>query len=102
MADSVQWLSYDFTVYVPNTTWNDVAGVYIFSGINPQNQWVALYVGQTDSFRNRIPSHEKWSPAVRAGATHVHARAESLEATRLAIERELIQAFQPSLNSQMI
>jgi excinuclease UvrABC nuclease subunit len=101
MSDTVKWLSYEFTVYTPNTTWNDVAGVYIFCGVNAQNQWVALYVGQADSFRNRIPSHEQWSPTVRLGATHVHARVVPQAATRDAIERELIQACKPRLNTQL-
>ena len=101
MSDTVKWLSYEFTVYTPGATWNDVAGVYIFCGVNAQNQWVALYVGQADSFRNRIPSHEQWSPAVRLGATHVHAQVVPQGATRDAIERELIEACQPYLNTQL-
>ena len=87
------WLYYEFTIYQHGTSWNDVVGVYIFCGVNPQNQWVALYVGQTDSFRNRIPSHEQWTPALRLGATHVHARVVPQAATRDAIEQELIQTF---------
>ncbi len=101
MGDSVKWLSYEFTIYAPNTMWNDVAGVYIFCGINAQNQWVALYVGQADSFRNRIQSHEQWSPAVWLGATHIHARVVPQVTARDAIERELIQAYQPRLNTQL-
>ena len=101
MSDTVKWLSYEFTVYTPNTTWNDVAGVYIFCGVNAQNQWVALYVGQADSFRNRIPSHEQWIPAVRLGATHVHAQVVPQATTRDAVERELIQVYQPRLNTQL-
>lgn len=101
MATTVTWLTYEFTVYPPDTSWNDVAGVYIFCGVNPQNQWVALYVGQADSFRNRIPSHEQWSPAARLGATHVHARVVSQAATRDTIEAELIRSYQPRLNTQL-
>ena len=74
MGSTVKWLTYEFTVHTPNTTWNDVAGVYIFCGINAQNEWVAFYIGQADSFRNRIPSHEQWGPAIWLGATHIHAR----------------------------
>jgi len=101
MSDTVKWSSYEFTVYTPNTTWNDVAGVYIFSGVNAQNHWVALYVGQTDSFRTRVPSHEQWSPAVRLGATHIHAKAVPHAAMRDAIESQLIQTYQPRLNTQL-
>ena len=64
----------DFNVYDTNTTWNDVAGIYIFCGISQQNKWVPIYIGQTDSFCNRIPQHEQWTPASELGATHIHAR----------------------------
>ncbi len=101
MDNTVRWLSYDFTVYTPTASWNDVAGVYIFTGVNNLNQWVALYVGQTDSFRNRIPSHEQWSPAVRRGATHIHAMVVPLAATRDIVEGELIRAYHPPLNAQL-
>lgn len=101
MSDTVTWGSYEFTVYPPNANWNEVGGVYIFSGLNTQNQWQAAYIGQTDSFANRIPSHEQWAAAVRLGATHVHARAVSDAATRDAVERDLIRAYQPPLNTEL-
>jgi excinuclease UvrABC nuclease subunit len=91
----------DFTDYDTNTTWNDVAGVYIFCGVNQANQWVPLYIGQADSFRNRIPRHEQWLPATRLGATHVHALVVPLAANRDLIERQLIQLYQPPLNQQL-
>ena len=53
------------------------------------------------SFGTRIPSHEQWTPAVRLGDTHIHAMVASEEASRLAIEELLIQAFQPALNTQL-
>lgn len=101
MTDKVKWLSYEFTSYMPNTTWYDVAGVYIFCGVNAQNQWVLFYVGQAESFRDRLSSHEQWGPALRQGATHVHVMVVSQAATRDVIERELIQAYQPRLNTQL-
>jgi hypothetical protein len=102
MNATVTWLSYEFTVYGPNTTWHAVGGVYIFCAVKPQNQWEPLYVGQTDSFADRIPSHEKWNAAVRLGATHVHARMIHLRSARDAVERELIQALHPPLNVQRL
>jgi hypothetical protein len=70
------WLTHEFTIYEMDTTnWNDVAGVYIFSGLNvQQTQWKALYVGITESFKTRHPNHERWEEAKRLGATHVHAK----------------------------
>jgi len=100
MSATVRWLSYDFLVYDPNATWNDIAGIYIFCGLNAQNLWVPLYVGQTDSFRNRIPSHDKWTLALQRGATHVHAMVVPQAATRDMIEKDLIGRLQPPLNIQ--
>ncbi len=96
----VSWSSFQFTVYTANTTWNDVAGIYIFCGLNPQNQWVSLYIGQADSFRKRIPSHEQWSQAVQLGATHIHALVVPQAASRDTIEEHLIETYQPVLNVQ--
>lgn len=101
MGDPVKWLSYELGVYAPSTTWNDVAGVYIFCGVSAQNKWVPLYIGQAESFRDRFSSHDQWAPAVRLGATHVHAVVVAHAATRDLIERELVRAFQPSLNTQL-
>lgn len=99
---AVSWSGYDFTVYSPHeTTWSDVPGIYIFTGVNHQlNQWVVLYIGQADSFRNRMRSHEMWLPAVRLGASHVHAMAVPLAANRDEIEKWMIATYQPPLNVQ--
>ncbi|MEI9866680.1 MAG: GIY-YIG nuclease family protein [Limisphaerales bacterium] len=96
--NEVVWLdSYRFSVHSQMADWSHNGGIYIFCGVNPQNQWVPLYIGQADSFRNRIPQHEQWNPAVRRGATHVHAMALP-ELQRDWVEQRLIQAYQPHLN----
>jgi hypothetical protein len=100
MSDNVTWLTHEFTVYTANTNWNDIGGVYIFAGVNAQNKWEAKYIGIADSFKNRLPNHERWAEAQRAGATHIHAKVVSPEATRVLIEKALIAAYQPLLNSQ--
>ncbi|MFO0823185.1 MAG: hypothetical protein U0792_08700 [Gemmataceae bacterium] len=101
MSNKVSWQSYDMIVYDPqnNITWNRVAGVYVFCGLNRNNQWVALYIGQTNCFAERMPTHERWQEAVRRGATHVHAMTVPLAANRDRIEEELIRVYQPPLNT---
>ena len=98
MSDKVTWDGHEFSVHQHGANWSDTGGVYIFAGITPQNQWKAYYIGKAESFQSRIPSHDRWNEAVRLGATHVHARAVSPEATRVQVEAQLIQAFQPPLN----
>lgn len=99
MNQTATWKNHVFSVHLHSASWSEAGGIYIFCGVNSQNHWVPLYIGQADSFRNRIPSHEQWTPAVRLGATHVHAKAVP-EAMLDAIERELIATFQPRLNVQ--
>jgi len=89
----------NFAVYGSNVTWNKVAGLYIFAYYDGQ-YWQALYVGQTDDFSSRIPSHEKWDTAVRRGATHIHAAVVPQEATRDTLEKRLIAHLQPPMNEQ--
>jgi len=100
--DEIIWNGYGFKVCDFNGSWNEVGGIYIFTGLNyQQNLWVPLYIGQADDFRNRIPTHERWGQAVQRGATHVHAMVVPQAARRAAIERELITTFQPALNVQL-
>ena len=97
--NTATWLGYEFTVYNRfGTTWNNVAGIYIFTAI-VGSQWKAYYIGQCDSFQNRFRTHERWDEAARLGATHVHARVVPLAANRDALESSLIQACQPPLNT---
>lgn len=101
MSDKVTWLTHEFSVHQHGANWNDTAGIYIFCGLNQQRQWVPLYIGQAASFRDRLPSHEQWNPARKLGATHVHAKAVSQQSQRDNIEKQLIQSFQPRLNTQL-
>lgn len=94
------WVGYVFNVYQPGGYWYDVGGVYIFAGQNSMGQWVALYVGETQSFARRLASHERWPEAQRLGATHIHARREDSTWQRQVLEQTLIRTFQPRLNVQ--
>ena len=99
--NKVNWLTYEFDVYPPNTTWNDVPGIYIFAGLNAAGRWRAYYIGQAKSFKDRLSNHDQWDAAVRLGATHIHARVVQQQADRDRIEAELIGAYQPTLNVQL-
>jgi hypothetical protein len=92
----------NFIVYDPlQTTWNDVAGVYVFARFNPlTDRWDPLYIGKTASFQSRIPCHERWFQAVLLGATHILAVTVPDEPMRSGIERRLIESYQPTLNVQ--
>ena len=102
MSDPIQWLDHDFAVCQPGDDWNEVAGLYIFAALDSAAEaWIPLWIGQALSFAERLPNHEKWPEAEMLGATHVHARVEPDESRRLALEKELIQYYQPHLNVQL-
>lgn len=100
MRTQSQWLNYVFDVLRRDANWSEESGIYIICGVNPQNQWVPIYVGQADSFRSRIPRHEQWSQALALGASHVLAMVVATKADRDRIEQHLIQTYQPPLNVQ--
>ncbi len=99
---AVKWGQYSFTSHDPAANWNDVAGIYIFSKPSTQpGKWLALYIGQASSFKDRLTNHERWAEALQLGATHVHAMVETLQANRDKIEESLIKDFQPQLNEKL-
>jgi hypothetical protein len=77
------------------------AGNYAFVKQLANGNFTPIYFGETDSLKDRIPSHEKWMAAVRLGATHVMAHAtQAGELSRLAEEQDLIERWNPPLNVQ--
>jgi predicted GIY-YIG superfamily endonuclease len=89
-----------FTIYDYDATqWKTVGGLYIFARVDG-DRWDPLYVGKTENFRTRIPSHERWDEARRLGATHVHALVVPLEAHRTRLEAALICHLKPPMNQQ--
>lgn len=98
MSETVKWGAHEFHVLTKESTWYAVAGVYIFTGKNAQGLWFPLYIGQAESLAERLPTHERWQKAAQLGATHVHAMVVPLAANRDTIEKELIAAYQPTLN----
>jgi hypothetical protein len=87
-----------FHVYDSNDKWLKAAGLYIFAYLAKDGLWRALYVGQTDDFSSRLPSHERLDEAIQHGATHIHAVQVPLAANRDEWERLLISHLQPQLN----
>ena len=100
MSGTAKWSGYDFTLYGPSTTWNAVGGVYIFAGLK-DGDWQAFYIGQAINLRECLLSHERWEPARKLGATHIHAMVVPLAGNRDTIEKGLIGTFQPPLNTKL-
>lgn len=98
--ETCNWDGNQFTIYPPNTAWNNVPGLYIFAKVDSSRYWRALYIGSTDSLSNRLSHHERWDEALRQGMTHIHARVESNYTQRLLLEQHLVQRFNPPMNQQ--
>jgi len=101
MSDKINWLDAEFTIGDLNTKWKDIPGIYIFCSINAQNQWTPIYVGQASSLHDRISSHDRLDEARRLGCKSIHAKVVENQAQRDLLEKRLIQAFQPPLNTQL-
>lgn len=93
--------SYDYEVPSPNFSWPDQPGNYIFAKWT-LNGWVAVYVGQTGSLKDRLSNlanHHKYDCAVRNGMTAIHAHlSSSNERTREEEEADLIKNYHPVCN----
>ncbi len=103
MADQCKWVGasgkeYLYTIYQMNTSWNDVPGNYIFAKETTPHNWEAVYIGETESFKDRLPNHEAL-PCVRSnGGTHIHARTNSNSQARLAEEKDLLDSHKTPCN----
>jgi hypothetical protein len=91
--------SWTFNVYPRETTFRAVGAVYVQSvrtakaGGGGSHQFI--YVGQTGDLSNRPLDHHKKGCFDRHGANALLIYAEDNERTRLAIERDLIEAHKP-------
>lgn len=78
-----------------------VAGNYAFVKKLANGNFIPLYFGQAENLQTRIPNHDRWDEARRAGVTHVMAHTTlGGEQARLDEERDLIQQWQPPMNVQ--
>ena len=85
---------YTFNVYASSTSYIDTGGIYI----NPAGNYSVIYVGETRSMKDRIPDHEKWDCAENHGVDSMCVLWETNLLTRLAIEQDLIQAYDSPCN----
>jgi hypothetical protein len=94
--------NYTFYIYPLNTTFKAVGGVYVFTkavqnaagGLNHD----VIYVGQTEDLSSRFTDHHKQSCIDRNGANRICVRSEVDETVRLAIERDLVDHYNPPCN----
>lgn len=96
--------SYSFEVYPSDTSFNDVGAVYIFTkrtvGADSKGSHEFLYIGQTDSLKDRVPNHEKWPCVNRKGVNCICVHRDDNENSRLNKETDLRAANSTPCNDQ--
>jgi uncharacterized protein YggU (UPF0235/DUF167 family) len=102
MQNFYHWGEHQFDIYrYSETKWSDIPGIYVFALSNGPFPWTPLYIGKAASFKDRLSNHERWNEAAQRGAVHVHAKVVHGEANRDIIERQLIQQYQPPMNTML-
>lgn len=105
---TVIWLGrYTFNILEEPIKWSwipEVGGLYVFarqgkSGLSSLG-WQPLYIGQATQLHTYLPTHRKLPAARHHGMTALHYMRLENETSRLAIEKEMIQCYQPILNVQ--
>ena len=93
--------AYQFEVYSLDTSFNDVAGNYIFTARRVDGDSIVhtlLYTGETISFKDRFSNHHKWKSALDYGFNCICVRQENNSKNRTYIESELLGKYRLYLN----
>ena len=96
---------YHFQLWPIGTQFFAVAGVYIFCSPLSDDRWRGLYVGQTESFKDRLTDglrqHHRLPAILQNGASHICVLpAPGGLALRCAIETDLRRILDPVCNRQ--
>jgi len=75
---------------IKDSALDDVPGNYIFARESEPNKWEALYIGETESFKDLIPNHNELTCIRRNKCTHVHTHTNLTNQARLAEEKDLL------------
>ena len=107
MSDTVLWHGRDGVAYAYYVnSWDrplrDAPGNYILVR-RERRQWVPLYIGETESLRDRLTNgHDQWHRARRHGMTHIHAHVNlNGAAARRDEEADLLRHYRPVCNNRI-
>lgn len=95
---------YGFEVFPIDAAFNSVGAVYIFTkrvvDSSGKGTHELLYIGETESLANRIPTHEKWPSIRRHGANCICVHRDDNSNSRLNKETDLRAASPTPCNNQ--
>ncbi|MBI3159120.1 MAG: GIY-YIG nuclease family protein [Chloroflexi bacterium] len=91
--------SYAFEYWDFPGSWKAVAGIYIIGVFNRNENTIRpIYVGQTDNLQSRLANHHRQSCFDGNGANVLCWLSEVVEASRLAVETDLVNGLDPTCN----
>lgn len=97
---------YAFELFPSGQQFRDVSGLYIACRKLSTGNFEALYVGETQSLKDRLNAgavrHTGLACAARKGMTHICATVVAGDAERLRIETDLRHGLNPSCNQQSV
>ncbi len=101
MWPGVSGTEYKYWIYNIGQSFQDDPANYIFAKETSPGSWTPLYIGQTESLKDRLCGHDKLECVKRHGGTHIHAHKNAGgENVRKAEEADLIAKWNPSCNKQ--
>jgi hypothetical protein len=93
--------AYAFEVWTLDSSFNDVAVVYVFAKpTHAAGLYQPVYIGETGQLGTRLTNHEKWPCVRREGATLLAVHHEPNAQTRLNKEADLRAQYDPACNRQ--
>ena len=96
---------YTFQLFKKGTSFNALAGIYIFYREYGENNWIRIYIGETESFKDRIgdnfSQHHQYHCIVSKQYTHIAAlEVKGGKQSRLNIETDIRHFKQGLCNDQ--
>ncbi len=92
---------YKYWIHGMETSFKDEAGNYIFAKETSPGNWTPVYVGETESLKDRLSNHDKLPCVKRHGGTHIHAHTKpGGQSVRRDEEADLIERWDPPCNKE--
>lgn len=95
------WKKYTFNVYLSNTEFKNVGGVYLISKRNHETRkHNFIYIGQTQDLSTRFDNHHRQDCFDRHWYNCISVHSENNETVRLQIEKDLIDGIDTPCNKE--
>jgi len=104
MTETIMWpgksgKEYEYWIYpMGSTLFEDESGNYIFARTSPEG-WSPVYIGETESLKDRLSNHDELPCITKNGGTHIHAHTTPGGAqARKAEEADLLDRWDTPCN----